>query len=519
MINNKHYTGDEDLKNPRTKCIIMAAIQLQPPPYELFDCRAEGKNVRWTKWLRRLENNVFKGCGIVNAEQKKGLLLMYGGSDLNDIVDSFDDNVLAPIAAVPAQGNQVAVEAQDVYQRLTAAITAHFNPQANLEFQRYLFKQAVQTSPDIDEFYSTLRQLAATCEFANTDGEIKSQLIYGCKQDKVRNKGLSEPDVTLQQLIQYARNLEITQAHSKAMKGQSVNAIERHKQQFQRETQQNPQQKHGRQTQKPHQTHQPAGNTTKTCRNCGKQWHKTRGPTELPIMGGKKCKTCGKLNHFEKVCMSAQVKHISQESNNEEDTDYTYQVNIKPRRASSYFEIKIGSSTINMMADSGASVNLLAKTDFNNLQPKPPLQVSSARIFAYGETSPISTLGEFTTELRYKERSCQATIIVVQNGPSSLLSWETSQQLKLLSVVNAVANNEVDHLVNEYPELFTGLGKLRDYKVRLHIDDSVQPVAQTHRRIPFHIRKDLEAQLKKMDEDLGVIQRPTGPTPWVSPVV
>ena len=65
---------------------------------------------------------------------------------------------------------------------------------------------------------------------------------------------------------------------------------------------------------------------------------------------------------------------------------------------------------------------------------------------------------------------------------------------------------------------FTGLGKLKDYKVRLHIDDTIQLVAQTHRRIPFHIRKDLEAQLKA-DEDLVVIQQPIGPTPWVSPVV
>ena len=65
---------------------------------------------------------------------------------------------------------------------------------------------------------------------------------------------------------------------------------------------------------------------------------------------------------------------------------------------------------------------------------------------------------------------------------------------------------------------FTGLGKLKDYKVRLHIDDTIQPDAQMHRHIPLHIRKDLEAQLKA-DEDLVVIQQPTGPTPWVSPVV
>ena len=58
-------------------------------------------------------------------------------------------------------------------------------------------------------------------------------------------------------------------------------------------------------------------------------------------------------------------------------------------------------------------------------------------------------------------------------------------------------------LVAEYNDLFSGLEKLKDFKVKLHIDKSVTTVAQTHHRIPFHVRKDLEAQLKA-DEDLGV---------------
>ena len=68
--------------------------------------------------------------------------------------------------------------------------------------------------------------------------------------------------------------------------------------------------------------------------------------------------------------------------------------------------------------------------------------------------------------------------------------------------MNATSNTW--KLVREFPELFTGLGKLKDYKVKLHIDETVQPVAQTHRRIPFHVRRDLEAQLSA-DEELGVI--------------
>ena len=45
-----------------------------------------------------------------------------------------------------------------------------------------------------------------------------------------------------------------------------------------------------------------------------------------------------------------------------------------------------------------------------------------------------------------------------------------------------------------------------------------KPVAQPHRRVPFHVRKQLEEQLEK-DEQPGVIEREDGPTPWVSPFV
>ncbi len=70
----------------------------------------------------------------------------------------------------------------------------------------------------------------------------------------------------------------------------------------------------------------------------------------------------------------------------------------------------------------------------------------------------------------------------------------------------------------EYSDLFVGVGKLKGYQVKLHIDDSVTPVTQPHRRIPFHVRKQFEEQLEK-NEQQGVIERVDHPTPWVSAVV
>lgn len=64
--------------------------------------------------------------------------------------------------------------------------------------------------------------------------------------------------------------------------------------------------------------------------------------------------------------------------------------------------------------------------------------------------------------------------------------------------------------------LFSGIDILKDYKVKLHIEKTVQPIAQSHRRIPFHIRKTVEAELKML-EDNDIIEKVDGP--WVSPVV
>ena len=52
----------------------------------------------------------------------------------------------------------------------------------------------------------------------------------------------------------------------------------------------------------------------------------------------------------------------------------------------------------------------------------------------------------------------------------------------------------------------------------MHVDPDVQPVQQPHRRIPFHVRKDVEKELEIMKAN-NLIEEVDGPTPWVSPIV
>jgi hypothetical protein len=50
--------------------------------------------------------------------------------------------------------------------------------------------------------------------------------------------------------------------------------------------------------------------------------------------------------------------------------------------------------------------------------------------------------------------------------------------------------------------------------------NSVTPVAQPQRRIPFHLRQKIENEIKKLEHDDIIEKIPENtPTEWVSPVV
>ena len=72
--------------------------------------------------------------------------------------------------------------------------------------------------------------------------------------------------------------------------------------------------------------------------------------------------------------------------------------------------------------------------------------------------------------------------------------------------------------MKKFPNLFTGIGTLKNHQVKFFIDEEIEPVRQPPRPIPFHLRKKLERELEKMEEE-GVIEPHHGPAPWISNLV
>lgn len=96
-----------------------------------------------------------------------------------------------------------------------------------------------------------------------------------------------------------------------------------------------------------------------------------------------------------------------------------------------------------------------------------------------------------------------------------MICYETAHELGLATVVNQVYDADPTiptTLLNEYKEIFSGVGKMKCHQVKLHIDNKIKPVTQPHRRIPFHIRKQIESKLKEMEE-VDIIEKVDGPTP------
>ena len=204
------------------------------------------------------------------------------------------------------------------------------------------------------------------------------------------------------------------------------------------------------------------------------------------------------------------------------DEEYLYMTDRRTSKVPTV-KVRVNDVEVEMIVDTGASTDILDEVTFQQIHRRNSivLQPSSKRLFAYGSTDKLQTAGQFNGFIAYQSNQCVATIHVLKGNHGSLLSCKTATALGILDVhIKQVQEHTSlqDQLCAKYPSLFRGIGKLKSVEVKLHIDQTVKPVAQQARRIPFHVRQKVEEELDGMERK-GIIERVYGPTPWVSPLV
>ena len=85
---------------------------------------------------------------------------------------------------------------------------------------------------------------------------------------------------------------------------------------------------------------------------------------------------------------------------------------------------------------------------------------------------------EFLFLTKVAESEVQAEFVVIDGEGEALLGRETALQLGVLKLgapVYTVQSKEV--IMSDYKGVFDGVGKLKDYQVKLHVNPDVPPQA------------------------------------------
>ena len=164
--------------------------------------------------------------------------------------------------------------------------------------------------------------------------------------------------------------------------------------------------------------------------------------------------------------------------------------------------------------DTGASVNILDEASYLKIG-RPKLENDSAKLIPYGSDTSLDVIGTCLLAVQWRKTKQMHKFYVVRGNNGALLSYSACRSLDLIQIVNQLSSTDV---TRKFHNVFNGVGKLLNKKVHIHTDTSVKPVAQRSRRIPFHLRPKVEAELQKLiDDDIERVENE--PTPWMSPIV
>ena len=461
---------------------------------------------RWKKYIARFELLVTAMSLEDEPKRKKALLLHYAGEDVYDIFDTLT-------------AEQKGEETEEGYQTLKQSLTDHFEPKKNIEYETFKFRQARQEPNEtVDTFCTRLRLLAASCEFGDNNREIKAQILQGCTSTRLRRRALRD-EMTLDKLLETARSLELSDIQAKAMEAEhevKVNFVKsKGKKSYQNKDARNFSDK---------------SHKSKACGWCGGDARHSK--QDCPAKD-RKCNICSKMGHYGKVCRSkssqpkAKVMQVGVEGKAaDSDSGDEYVFGVGSKSATPQVDVKINGQRVFCFVDTGASVNIIDKKTFDILCKSGcglELEKTNVKIFAYGSNSALPVSGTFKADVTCGDVTVSTVFFVVESTQGlrggNLLSSDTAQRLKLVQFAFAAHSTaSIAEICDKHPQVFTGMGKMTGVKVKFHVDPDVKPVVQPHRRIPFHMRKRVEEEIKRLEE-LDIIEKVDGPTPWVSPIV
>lgn len=484
---------------------------------------------RWQLWIIRLENFFKTFTNEPDSQKKLAFLLHCAGPRVLELFQTVQS---------------IEVQATDPYEAAKKRLGTLFDPKRNKTVERFEFRRLRQQETEsIEQFVTRLRIAAQYCEFGNvTDDEIAGQVVQACSSDKLRRQLLQIDLLCLKDVLEKGRIHDSVESQARTLETKPlVNSVKPPSQHFLQPT--------NNQQRTLNSVDQGKGRPSKTdpnrCANCGHPYpHNTRCPAFT-----KTCSACNKQNHFAAVCLSTS-SHRSRKDKQHLRHNKTHDANKKDHSVNAistepvadwsgperypvfnigvaanlpHTIVQIDGFPVEVLIDTGCSINVLDEPTYSRLDPRPSLSPSSKLLFSYQASSNLQTVGEFSSTVKWRDSSLVTRFVVAKGNNGCLLGHQAAVQLGIVNLACSVTQSRDPYLTSlksRFPTVFSGkIGKLKNFKLSLHIDKNVKPVAQKHRLIPFYQRNALETELNRRVEQ-DIIEPVLGqPTEWISQLV
>lgn len=486
----------------------------------------------WKQWLQKFE--IYSTAVELDAKQEKiqcAQLLHHMGEQAINIFNSFIFN--------EEENNKIAI--------LKSKFTNYFTPKKNLTYERYKFFTARQGMEKMDQFITQIKNQANQCELGELKEHlIKAMVIIGIKDDALRAKLLEKEECTLDKVIECCMQTEASRQQLKAMQdkegsnyvkeqGEMVDAVNKTKRDgYTNHRFQHPVTSKWRSTAIKNgsigrQVRYTSGNVNKTikdCTKCGRNHFINQCPAY-----GKMCNLCKMQNHFANMCRNKKRVNEIQNDSNEQKNLIVGNINVNNHKYCTINLIlnKNKKSYITFKIDTGASVNLISLEDFDYCKlNRNKIQRSDEVLSTYtGESIPI--VGKCYLEIMWGSKQLRnVEFYVTRVKKSSILGLNSCVKFEIVTLhrdvniqstcnVVSVLNQNYDKLINQYQDIFKGIGKIgKPYHIELK--QNIKPVINPVRKVPFA----LQNQFKQLLQDLvnkEIIERVNSSTDWVNSFV
>ena len=213
------------------------------------------------------------------------------------------------------------------------------------------------------------------------------------------------------------------------------------------------------------------------CGRCG-TGH-TRQQT-CPAIGAE-CLKCGRRNHFARVCRSKtqakakpKVHGIEQDSSDEEESDMYVAVIENDTQAKDWTaSMSLNGCHITFKLDTGAQCNVISKNTYDQISSRPLLK-SKTKLVTFGGHK-LKACGKASIACEYKRKFTVVEFEVVKQDVPNVLGLKTCKEMKLVQRIDSIGVKP-DDLLDEYKDVFEGLGCVSDTTHHIKVDPNHKPV-------------------------------------------